>query len=230
MPVVRHRQLRSGSALRRLGLDTTEGQQTQVPTEIIVIPDGFDVANGCDCHLLPDLVDPTLQFKDLIVQGHVVGDMRLLFVRELVDIDVGLGRLIVATLAMAPLMLAFAALALLAGAVLATRRDATMAVAVLAIVSFFVNSIGQASDVLEPLRPASLFYHFHSDRIVISGVDAVGVTVLLATAVVATGLAALMFQRRDIGVVSGGWTKQLRQALSTVGWRREPVGSREDAA
>ena len=147
-----------------------------------------------------------------------------------VDIDVGLGRLIVATLAMAPLMLAFAALALLAGAVLATRRDATMAVAVLAIVSFFVNSIGQASDVLEPLRPASLFYHFHSDRIVISGVDAVGVTVLLATAVVATGLAALMFQRRDIGVVSGGWTKQLRQALSTVGWRREPGGSPEDAA
>ena len=105
-----------------------------------------------------------------------------------------------------------------------------MAVAVLAVASFFVNSIGQASDVLEPLRPASLFYHFHSDQVVTSGVDPAGVTVLLATAVVATGLAALMFQRRDIGVASGPWTKQLRQALSTVGWRREPVGSREDAA
>lgn len=147
-----------------------------------------------------------------------------------VDIDVGLGRLIVATVAMTPITLAFAALALLAGTVLATRKEAAMAVAVLAVVSFFVNSIGQASDVLAPLRPASLFYHFHSDRIVATGVDLVGVSVLLGTAILATGLAAIMFQRRDIGVARGAWTKQLREALSVVGMRREPAGPPEDAA
>ena len=147
-----------------------------------------------------------------------------------VEIDVGLGRLIVATVAMAPLVLAFAALALLAGTVMATRREASMAVAVLAVVSFFVNSIGIASDVLEPLRPASLFYYFHSDRIVASGVDLVGVAVLLGTAIVATGLAAIMFQKRDIGVATSGVLfDQLQKALPVGGGQRELAGQPEDA-
>ena len=146
-----------------------------------------------------------------------------------VEIDVSLGRLIVATVAMAPIMLAFAALALLAGTVLATRREASMAVAVLSVVSFFVNSLGLASDLLEPIRPASLFYYFHSDQIVATGVDPVGVSVLLGTAIVATGLAAMMFQRRDIGVVaSGALFARLRQALPAVGGLREPAGQPED--
>lgn len=147
-----------------------------------------------------------------------------------VDIDVGLSRLIVVTVAMAPLVLAFAALALLAGTVMATRRDAAMAVAVLAVVSFFVNSLGLASDVLEPLRPASLFYYFHSDRIVANGVDLVGVSVLLGTAIVATVLAAMMFQRRDIGVAAGGASfKRLRKALQVDGGQRELVRQPKDA-
>ncbi len=145
-----------------------------------------------------------------------------------VDIDVSLGRLIVATIAIVPLILAFGGLSLLAASVLSTRRDAASAMAALAVVSFFVNTLGQASDVLDPLRPASLFYHFHSDQIVTSGVDAVGVTVLLATAIAATGLAALMFQRRDIGVAGGAWTQQLWDALSGAGRRREPDGQAEE--
>ncbi len=146
-----------------------------------------------------------------------------------VDIDVSLGRLIVATIAMVPLMLAFAALALLAATVVSTRRDAASAMTVLAVVSFFVNTLGQASDVLDVLRPASLFYYFHSDQVVTNGVDVAGAAVLLGTAIVATGLAALMFQRRDIGVASGAWTKQLWDALSGVGGRHEPAASPEDA-
>ncbi len=147
-----------------------------------------------------------------------------------VDIDVGLGRLIVATAAMTPIVLAFAGLALLAGAVLATRRDASMAVAVLAVVSFFVNTLGRASDVLEPLRPASLFYYFHADRVVGSGVDLVGVAVLLGTAIVTTGLAAMMFQRRDIGVAtSGALFEQLQKALPVVGGQRKFDSQPEDA-
>ena len=146
-----------------------------------------------------------------------------------VDIDVTLGRLIVATTAMVPLILAFAGLSLLAASVLSTRRDAASAMAALAVVSFFVNALGQASDVLDPLRPASLFYHFHSDQVVTSGVDAVGVAVLLATATGAASLAALMFQRRDIGVASGAWTKQLWDAFSGAGRRHEPDSQAEDA-
>jgi ABC-2 type transport system permease protein len=142
-----------------------------------------------------------------------------------VEIDVSLESLIVATVAMIPLILAFAGLSLLAASVLSTRRDAASAMAVVAVVSFFLNTLGQASDVLDVMRPLSLFYHFHSDQVVTSGADAVGTTILLVTAIVATGLAALMFQRRDIGVAGGAWTKQLWDALSSVGRRNEPEAS-----
>jgi hypothetical protein len=101
--------------------------------------------------------------------------------------------------------------------------------AAFAVVSFFLNTLGQASDVLDLLRPLSLFYHFHSDQVVTSGADAVGTTILLGTAIVATGLAALMFQRRDIGVAGGAWTKQLWDALSSVGRRNDPDASPEEA-
>jgi ABC-2 type transport system permease protein len=148
-----------------------------------------------------------------------------------IDIDVGLGRLIVATVAMIPIMLAFGAVSLLAGTVMATRRDAAMAVAVLAVVSFFVNTLGRASDVLEPLRPASLFYYFHADSIVADGVNVVGVAVLLGTAIVATGLAAFLFQRRDIGVASGGaLLDQLQKALPVLGGNSELDSQTEDVA
>lgn len=121
-----------------------------------------------------------------------------------VDIDVSLGRILAATVALAPLMLAFAGLALLAASFLATRRDAASVLTAVAVASFFLNSLGQAVAILEPLQPASLFYYYHSPDILRSGVDFVGMGVLLGVAVVAGGLALALFQRRDIGVVLGG--------------------------
>ncbi len=120
-----------------------------------------------------------------------------------VDIDVGLGRLLVATVAIAPLVLAFAAVSLLAGAVLPTRRDAAFVLAALAVASYFVNSLGLAVELLEPLRPVSLFFYLHPDETVAKGVDALGMAVLLGVALGAGGLAAVFFQRRDLGVVVG---------------------------
>ena len=123
----------------------------------------------------------------------------------------------VATVAMAPLMLAFAALSLLAGCLLPTRRDAATAVVAVTVISYFVNSLGQAADVLEPLRPASLFFYFRADNVLVSGVDPAGAGVLLAVALIAGGLALVLFRRRDIGVVPGGslWERLLRLAPTT---------------
>lgn len=120
-----------------------------------------------------------------------------------VDIGVGLDRLVIATVSMTPLTLAFAALSLLAGAVLPTRRDAASALTVLAIVSFFINGLGQVSELIEPLRPVSLFYYFHANEVVLAGVDGLGTVVLLGVALASGSLAALAFQRRDLGVVLG---------------------------
>ena len=143
------------------------------------------------------IVVGTLAIVALILPGWVV-------VYAAAGIDVELGRLLVATVAMAPLMLAFAALSLLAGCLLPTRRDAATAVVAVAVISFFVNSLGQAADLLEPLRPASLFFYFRAENVLVAGVDPAGAGVLLAVAVVAGGLAAAVFRRRDIGVVGGG--------------------------
>jgi len=140
------------------------------------------------------------------------------------DMDLGLDRLVWSTLALAPITLAFAALSVLAGTVLASRKEAALAVTVLAVVSFFVNSLGQAADVLEPLRPASLFYHFHADTIVSDGVDPLGMTVLLATAIAATALAAYLFRRRDIGIGAGrDWFQPLLRALPIIGTLSTPA-------
>ena len=139
----------------------------------------------------------TLAIVALILPGWII-------VYAAAGIDVALGRLLVATVAMAPLMLAFAALSLLAGCLLPTRRDAATAIVAVAVISYFINSLGQAADVLEPLRPASLFFYFRAENVLVAGVDPAGAGVLLAVAVVASGLAAAVFRRRDIGVVGGG--------------------------
>lgn len=120
------------------------------------------------------------------------------------DIDVALGRLLGATAAMAPLVLAFAGLSLLVGCLLPTRRDAATALTVIVVISYFSNSLGQAVGVLEPLRPVSPFFYFGAERVLVTGVDLAGMGVLLAIAVAAGGLAAIAFQRRDLGVVLGG--------------------------
>jgi len=140
------------------------------------------------------------------------------------DMDLGLDRLVWSTLALAPITLAFAALSVLAGTVLASRKEAALLVTMLAVVSFFVNSLGQAADVLESLRPASLFYHFHADTIVADGVDPLGMTVLLATTVAATALAAYLFRRRDIGIGAGrDWFQPLLRALPILGAPSTPA-------
>ena len=133
------------------------------------------------------------------------------------DIEVSLGGLLVATMAMVPLTLAFAALALLAGSVLPTRRDAASTLTAVAVVSYFINSLGQAADALDPLRPASLFYYYRADRILLEGVDIVGVIVLFSTAAVAATLAGIAFQRRDMGVVtSEGLLQRIREMVGRL--------------
>ncbi len=139
------------------------------------------------------------------------------------EIDVGLGRLLVATIAMAPLMLAFAALSLLAGSLLPARRDAVTALTALAVVSYFINSLGQAVDVLEPLRPASLFYYFGASDILARGVDWRGVGVLLDVALFSAVAAGALFQRRDIGVVqTESLSRRLLRLLPTAPFREAP--------
>lgn len=143
-----------------------------------------------------------------------------------VDMDVGLGRLLAATVAMVPITLAFAALSLLAGCLLPTRRDAASALTALAVISYFVNSLGQAVALMEPLRPASLFFYFRAEKILVTGVDPLGIGVLLGVTLAAGGLAVALFQRRDIGVVLGeGLLERLRRLLAAAGFRAAREGA-----
>lgn len=140
-----------------------------------------------------------------------------------IEIEVSLGRMMLATLALAPVVLAFAAVSLLAASLLPVRRDAASVLAALAVASYFLNSLGQAVGLLEPLRPASLFFYYSAEDVLISGVDMVGAGVLLGTTVVAGGLALALFQRRDIGVVLGGGLLERLLSLPETAGLREPA-------
>jgi ABC-2 type transport system permease protein len=117
-----------------------------------------------------------------------------------VDIDVGLGKLALATLNVIPLTIFFQAFAVWAGVTMPRRGTATGLVTAFAVASFFINYLASLVDVLEPLRWVSAFHYYNGDTVLTDGADLGGVLVLLALSALFTGLAAATFERRDIGV------------------------------
>jgi len=117
-------------------------------------------------------------------------------------IDISLGRLLLADVMLIPLTAAFAGVALAAAALLPTRRHALAALTVLAVASYFVNSLGQVVDQLDPVRTFSLFTYLDAAEVLTKGLSWFDAVVLISVATLSMALAAVLFQRRDIGVTS----------------------------
>ena len=117
-------------------------------------------------------------------------------------IDISLGRLLLADVMLIPLTAAFAGVALAAAALLPTRRHALAALTVLTVASYFVNSLGQVVDQLDPVRTVSLFTYLDATEVLTQGLSWFDAVVLLSIATLSMALAAVLFQRRDIGVTS----------------------------
>jgi ABC-2 type transport system permease protein len=116
----------------------------------------------------------------------------------LVDLDIGFGRLVAASVSCFLLAALFAALALAVGALAPGRAQAIAVAAGVAVLAWLLDGLGQAVDVLEPLRPLSAYYQAIGKNPLREGALWSGWAYLaLATAVLAA-VAAYGLERRDL--------------------------------
>lgn len=114
----------------------------------------------------------------------------------LFDIDLSLRSTAGAVLNMWPICLFFGSLAMLGSAVFRRRALAIAVPAFLLFATYLLDTIGRASEDLEDLRPASVFYYYGSA--VENGIDWTNFLGITGVALVFVALAAFAFGRRDI--------------------------------
>jgi beta-exotoxin I transport system permease protein len=114
----------------------------------------------------------------------------------LMDVDLSLESTAAAVLNMWPVCLFFGGLAMLCSAFFHRRALAIAIPAFLLFAMYLVDTIGRASEDLEDLRPASVFYYYGSA--IEDGIDWVNFGGVTLVAFVFVLLAVLTFQRRDI--------------------------------
>jgi ABC-2 type transport system permease protein len=114
----------------------------------------------------------------------------------LMDVGLTLESTAAAVLNMWPVCLFFGGLAMLCSAFFHRRALAIAIPAFLLFAMYLVDTIGRASDDLEDLRPASVFYYYGSA--IEDGIDWVNFGGVTLVAFVFVLLAVLTFQRRDL--------------------------------
>ncbi|HSO30150.1 MAG TPA: ABC transporter permease subunit, partial [Candidatus Sulfomarinibacteraceae bacterium] len=113
-----------------------------------------------------------------------------------VDLDLWLvGQAIVSSLLLG---FALGGLALALGALTGRRWLAAGVSLMVVIAGFFLNGLGALVDWLAPWRPLSPFYHYIANDPLKNGLDPGHALVLVAWAIVGTGVAVVAFERRDL--------------------------------
>ena len=96
------------------------------------------------------------------------------------------------------LAFSFGAIALLAGAVSGRRSVAIGVPAALGVAAYLVSSLGSLVDSLEFASKASPYYHYVASDPLRQGLGLGHAGFLLGVGVLASGLAVLAFERRDL--------------------------------
>ncbi|MGB1254181.1 MAG: ABC transporter permease subunit [Candidatus Promineifilaceae bacterium] len=118
------------------------------------------------------------------------------------------GAVFAVVLSSVPLVWAFMMIGLFLGSLLPTRRLAMMVGLIIFILSYFGENIGNMVEVMEGVKPLSLFTYFDSSSTAFAdGVAAGDVAVLLTVSLVAFALAVFSFQRRDVTVGNWPWQR-----------------------
>ena len=116
---------------------------------------------------------------------------------SLVDLEIGFGKLVAASVSVGLLALLFGAIALAVGAVWPGRARAIAVASGLAIAAWIFDGLAQAVDALEPWRPLSPYYHALGRNPLREGAFWVGWAVLAAATAVVVVVAAVGLERRD---------------------------------
>ncbi|HLB24557.1 MAG TPA: ABC transporter permease subunit [Dehalococcoidia bacterium] len=137
----------------------------------------------------------------LIIFGGYVG---FLVSVPTVDMEVPLSDLAVGCANMVPIVLFFFALSLWAGAVAPNRGIAAGFVIGITTATYFVFTLANGVESLEPIRYATPFYYYGAGRPLVYGVTWWHVGLLLGTSAVLVALTLRTFERRDVS--AGGAT------------------------
>jgi ABC-2 type transport system permease protein len=114
------------------------------------------------------------------------------------SMHVSLGNLAAAVTSVVVLAVGFGAIAAVVGAATGRRAIATGVTAAVAVAAYLVNSLAPLVHALHAVQKASPFYHYGASDPLRNGLDPVHVLVLLAIVAVATVVAPLLFERRDL--------------------------------
>ena len=117
---------------------------------------------------------------------------------EIVGMDISAANLAAATVSAALLAFSFGAIALLAGAVSGRRSVAIGVPAALGVAAYLVSSLGSLVDSLRFASKASPYYHYVASDPLRQGLGLGHAGFLLGVGVLASGLAVLAFERRDL--------------------------------
>lgn len=114
--------------------------------------------------------------------------------------DIGPANLAAATLQLVLLAAVFAMLALAVGAVTGKPGLATGSVALVAVATYFANTLGPTTDYLAWTQKVSPFYYYSGGQPLVNGLQVADALVLATTATVLVVVAVAGFVRRDVGV------------------------------
>jgi ABC-2 type transport system permease protein len=115
-----------------------------------------------------------------------------------VDLEMGFGRLVAASVSVGVLALFFGTLALAAGAVWPGRARAIAVAAGVAVAAWLLDGLGQAVDVLDAWRPLSPYYQAIGRNPLREGAPWSGWGALAAATAVLAAVAAVGLERRDL--------------------------------
>ncbi len=114
------------------------------------------------------------------------------------DLNLGVGKVMAASIGAGLLALAFGSLGLAAGAVTGRRGLSIGIAAGLAVATFVLDGLAEIVDGLEPFEKLSPWFYFIESKPLLNGLDLGDTIVLTAISVVLVGVAMWGFRRRDV--------------------------------
>ena len=127
---------------------------------------------------------------------------------------VGASDLLVATIALWPLIMVFASLSLFLGAFMPSRRLAAAVATLILVITYFGNNLSGMVEFLEKIKWIFPFNYHNGQAVLENGVDIGDALVLLGISLVFFLLALISFQRRNVTV--GAWLWQRPQIPGEV--------------
>ncbi|MBN1285235.1 MAG: ABC transporter permease subunit [Anaerolineae bacterium] len=115
-------------------------------------------------------------------------------------LSASIDRLILGMLNLMLLVISFGALTFLLSAALPSRFSAGQLAAVVLIAAYMLSAFAPMTDALDATQYINPFYYYGGTRVMLDGIQAVGVLVLVVVSAVFLALSVFSFERRDLSV------------------------------